>query len=257
MTALKLGMEGLESAEVSRVRILLRLLKGNVQFAWEYAAEGPFDALLCANAVAQSRCAVVIDVLPQGSAAAAGALSRPIEAEQLEALLLGLQNQLQPTVFGELMPEPDNVSLSFAETYAAPLAPVAERALVQPQEPLTPSAALPRFISADLTPLTGTEEYKLKRWPPQAVLRDSKDRIRIANLISRKHFSVDQLAQSSGIAVAEVQAFITVLQSFGIVNVALARPIASVQRLSTATCAAPRQKQKRSFLSALRRKLGI
>lgn len=257
MSALKLGIEGLESAEVSRVRILLRLLKGNAQFAWEYAVEGPFDALLCANAVAKARCAVVIDVLPQGLAASAGALSRPIEADQLEALLLGLQNQLQPTVFGELMPEPFDVFGSFAETHAAPMAPVVERTPPNLQSPITAAALSSSTIHGALAGTPTTEEYKLKRWPPQAVLRDSKDRIRLANLISRKPFSIEQLSQSSGIAVAEVQAFITVLQSFGIVNVALATPSVSVPRLSTATCAAPRQKQKRSFLSAIRRKLGI
>lgn len=227
MSLLKLGIEGLESAEVSCVKILLRLLTGNPQFAWVYATEGPFDALLCGDRETHTRCAVVIDVLPAGCAADTGALSRPIEADKLETLLLTLQNQLQPTVFGELLPEADGIFGSFETTHAAPL---------------------------EATP---TPEYKLNRWPPQAVLRDSRDRIRLANLISRKSLTVEQMVQGSGISRAEVQAFVTVLQSFGIVSVALAATGSSVPRLSTATCAAPRQKQKRSFLSAIRRKLGI
>ncbi|MDZ7891565.1 MAG: hypothetical protein U5L73_07375 [Rhodoferax sp.] len=253
MTPLTLGIEGLESAELSRVRILLRLLKGNPHFHWTYAAEGPFDALLCANPEALARSAVVIDVLPTGSARSAGTLVRPIEAANLEALLMQLQNQLQPTVFGGLEPELGDIFASFAETHAGALdrvPPLTPALLPAPQAGLNEAAAEPESSF-------GNEEYRLKRWPPQAVLRDSKDRIRLANLISRKSFSIEQLVQSSGISQGEVQAFITVLQSFGIVNVAQATVSASVPRLSTATCAAPRQKQKRSFLSAIRRKLGI
>lgn len=258
MSVLKLGIEGLESADVSRVRILLRLLTGNPQFAWVYAAEGPFDALLAGDGETQTRCAVVIDVLPAGSTAYAGAICRPIEADALEALLLTLQNQLQPTVFGELLPGSDDIFGSFEATHAAPLAPTPApvQMLVTPAVTSTVVASSTR-LTADLMAASGTEEYKLKRWPPQAVLRDSRDRIRLANLISRKSLTVEQMVQGSGISRAEVQAFVTVLQSFGIVSVALAATGSSVPRLSTATCAAPRQKQKRSFLSAIRRKLGI
>jgi hypothetical protein len=251
MLSLKLGIEGLESAEVSRVRILLRLLKGNPEFAWDYATEGPFDALLSAIPQSAQRAAVVIDLLPEGTRTYPGALVRPVAADALETVLMALQSQLQPTVFGDLAP---------AELASNPVETRLAEAVVPQPRPAPPvvlrSAALPQTTVEAVANL-GNEEYKLKRWPPQAVLRDNKDRIRLANLISRKPFTAAQMAQLSGLALADVQAFITVLQSFGIVSVALAAPVASAQRLGTDTCVAPRKNSKRGFLSALRRKLGI
>lgn len=255
MNALKLGTEGLESAEISRVRILLRLLAGNPHFKWVYATEGPFDAILCSNAWPVARCAITIDLLPEGSIGGSDCLVRPIEADALEALLFKLQGQLQPTVFAELSPIEFDIFAAPHKTRATSQATVAEA----PRPPQATPKVFEVLKPQDVASAGDSEQYRLNRWPPQAVLRDSKDRLRLANLISRKSLSVEQLVQSSGIATAEVQAFLTVLQSFGIVNVELIAPSASVPRMSTDTCVAPRQKQKqkRSFLSALRRKLGI
>ena len=239
MTSLKLGIVGLESAEISRVRILLRLLAGSPNFHWSYAAVGPFDAVLIAQSIATPVDAVRIDVLPAGAAAVGGSLLLPIDANALEEVLYILQRQLQPTEFGELFESPLSVSTSIEE-HSLVIARVA------------PTSAQNHFSIDD------SAKYKLKRWPPQAVLRDRKDRVRIANLISRNSFSVEQIVQSSGISKAEVRSFITVLQSFGILNVNETTVEQSTLRLSTHTSAAPRQGMaKRSLLSAIRRTLGI
>lgn len=235
MTALKLGIIGLDSADISRVKILLRLLTGSHNLHWVYVAKGPFDATLTAQGVATLPGAVRIDVLPAGAAAVRGALVLPVEAGALENVLYSLQKQLQPAVFGEVL---------------AATPPVLGSA--------NASAAVPATTVHNLPVMDDTAEYKLKRWPPQAILRDSKDRIRIANLISRKSFSVAQIVISSGISKTEVQSFITVLQSFGIVNVDETTLAESTVRLYTHSRAASSQaKAKRSLLSAIRRTLGI
>ncbi|MDH0774334.1 hypothetical protein N5C96_13095 [Delftia tsuruhatensis] len=94
MTSLKLGIVGLESAEISRVRILLRLLAGSPNFHWSYAAVGPFDAVLIAQSIATPADAVRIDVLPAGAAAVGGSLLLPIDANALEEVLYILQGVL-------------------------------------------------------------------------------------------------------------------------------------------------------------------
>lgn len=101
MTALKLGIEGLNIADISRIKILLRLLTGTHNFLWVFASEGPYDAVLTdqehPTAIAN---AVRIEVLPEGSMGGPSVLVKPIDATQLEEVLQALQNQLQPTVFG-------------------------------------------------------------------------------------------------------------------------------------------------------------
>lgn len=239
MTALKLGIIGLEPIEISRVRILLRLLTGSPNFHWSYAAVCPFDAVLIAQGIAAPADAVRIDVLPAGAAATSGSLLLPIDANALEDVLYILQRQLQPTEFGELFESPLSISTSMEEHSLITL-------------PVAQISAQNQFSIDD------NAEYKLKRWPPQAVLRGSKDRVRIANLISRNSFSVEQIVQSSGISKTEVQSFITVLQSFGILNVTETALEQSTLSLSTHTSAAPRQGMaRRSILSAIRRTLGI
>lgn len=239
MTALKLGIIGLEPTEISRVRILLRLLTGSPNFHWSYAAVGPFDAVLIAQGIAAPADAVRIDVLPAGAAAISGSLLPPIDANALEDVLYILQRQLQPTEFGELFESPLSISTAMEE-HSLITVPVAQ------------TSAQNQFSIDD------NAEYKLKRWPPQAVLRDSKDRVRIANLISRNSFSVEQIVQSSGISKTEVQSFITVLQSFGILNVTETALEQLTLRRSTHTSAVPRQGvAKRSLLSTIRRTLGI
>lgn len=235
MITLKLGIIGLQSADISRVRILLRLLKGSPNFQWVYAADGPFDAVLIAQGVATYTGGVRIEVLPSDGEATNGALLLPIEAQALEEVLCKLQTQLQPTVFGEFFEIPSVMSKS------------AEMHVTVPEVP-----------AQKLSTLDDTAEYRLKRWPPQLVLRDSKDRIRIANLISRNSFSVEQIVQSTGVSKTEVQSFIAVLQSFGIVSVAETALEQFKASLNHNTSAAQSQVQtKWGLFSAIRRTLGI
>ncbi len=227
---------GLTSIEVSRVRILIRLLRGASDFHWVYAPDAPFDAVLVGQDAKAPTGAIVIDVLPAGSQSANAALKQPIEVPALEGLLYKLQVQLQPTDFGGLYEIP--------RTKSAP-------------EDAPPPLGSPGAPNESPLTVEDNASYKLTRWPPQVVLRDSKDRLRIANLISRNAFSVEEVVRSTGISKEEVQSFMTVLQSFGIVKVEISHGLTRDPSYAYPNTTPSQILVKRGLLSAIRRTLGI
>ena len=196
MTTLKLGAQGLSDPEIGLVKTLLKLMATEPEFSWIFATNGPFDALLADASVAEPNkdAVCVIQLVTQGHAVAPGQFARPINAPALEGWLRSAERQLKPTVY---------MGLDY-QTHASALQ----------------DKPVPRFqAAASSAPVQDTgERYKLIRWPPPMTLRNDRNRVRLATLITRQAMDLKQLAQISGQSVAECGAFIMVLNSLSLVQ---------------------------------------
>jgi hypothetical protein len=91
--------------------------------------------------------------------------------------------------------------------------------------------------------------YKLRRWPPQALLRSDPQRVRMATLLSRRALAASELSALSGLAEAACQTFLQLLQSFTLLEVQA--PAA------TAMSAVPARPQGAAVAQSLRKRLGL
>ena len=104
--------------------------------------------------------------------------------------------------------------------------------------------------------------FKLRRWPPAVLLRSDPNRIRMATLLSRRALNAAELATISQQPVQECQAFLTTLQTTGLVDVEkapVAPPAGSApaQAAAAPKPAAPAPAFARGLISGIRRRLGL
>ena len=103
--------------------------------------------------------------------------------------------------------------------------------------------------------------FKLRRWPPAALLRSDPNRIRMATLLSRRALNAAELATISQQPVQECQAFLTTLQTTGLVNVqkepAPAPAPAAAGAPAPAAPPKPAPTFARGLISGIRRRLGL
>lgn len=207
-------MHQLSGAEAGLVRALIQLLaQGSPGFPWQFSHEGPFDALIInANS-------------PDIRNPALRQTSKAVSA----------------------LAEPGTVVPAELEVLERPLrAERLESWLVRVQQQLGawPGSAPPRID----TPLV---RYKLKRWPPAALLHGDAQRIRLATLLSRKPMDVSELTILSGQDHERCDTFINLLQGFGILD-------AFVPEAAPLGQAAPhRPAAHRGLIQSIRRRLGL
>lgn len=195
---LRLGTLGLPQAEAGLVRAWLVLAATEPGFDWRLGNEPPYDAVLADGAHLSLRSEGLpalgerLCVLGQTSAglpAGATLLERPLRQEALAGWLSGLAASPRATSAPQV-----------ASRAAAPLKPATAEA--------------------------GSARWKLRRWPPQQLLRDSRTRMRMASLLSRRALDVDELARLSGGDPADCQVFLQMLQGFDLVE-RIERPAAA------------------------------
>lgn len=195
---LRLGTLGLPQAEAGLVRAWLVLAATEPGFDWRLGQEPPYDALLADGAHLSLRSEGLpvlgerLCVLGQTSAtlpAGATLMERPLRQEALTGWLSRLGVSMRATS-----------ALQVAQPAATP-------------------------AGAGLAEATATR-WKLRRWPPQQLLRDSRTRMRMASLLSRRALSVDELAYLSGGDPADCQVFLQMLQGFDLLE-KVVRPAAT------------------------------
>lgn len=196
----RLGTLGLPQAEAGLVRAWLALAATEPGFDWRLGQEPPFDAVLADGAHLSLRSVGLplqgerLCILGQTSAelpAGATLLERPLRQEALMGWLTSLSS-------------------------AAPAMPAMQ---------VGPSANTATGAIAGLAD-TASARWKLRRWPPQQLLRDSRSRMRMASLLSRRALSAQELAHLSGGDPADCQVFLQMLQGFDLVD-RVARPPAA------------------------------
>ena len=195
MSTLRLGAYKLPAAEVVLVQTLFRLYAHGDAFRWTFVTAPPYDALLAdgttdegMSPAVDAMAKAVLRLTRMNSGQAPNTLERPIRADRLQDWLKSTEHDLlqtRPATLIEEATQPDAVEAE-ATTPAAPINPV---------------------------------RFKLRRWPPAVLLRSDPNRIRMATLLSRRALNAAELATISQQPVQECQAFLTTLQTTGLVDV--------------------------------------
>lgn len=191
MADLRLGVHGLAAPEAGLVRALVLLAShGGADFRWTFAADGPYDALIVGSAADSAAAAHAAPaarffgwLAEPGATPPTGMdlLSRPLHAAGLEAWLRGLEHAANA-------------------------------------RPADPSPTLPGLPAS--TPLAAGPAWILKRWPPEALLRNDPRHLRAATLLARRGLPLRALAERSGLGEPACNGFLQVLRQHGLVEVA-------------------------------------
>jgi len=184
MSVRTLGVHGLASAEAGLVRALLALVgTADPGCRWTFAPAGQCDVLL-----ADASCA---------------APERARSERQARALLL----------LG-------NDGPGGADALQRPLrASELEAALRRLAAPLGCGGDAPAAAPAPRTDGTAaTTRYKLRQWPPAALLRGEPQRIRMATQLSRRFLSANELAELTNQDPARCLVLLQLLQGFGLLE---------------------------------------
>jgi hypothetical protein len=92
--------------------------------------------------------------------------------------------------------------------------------------------------------------YRLKKWPPQALLHGDRQRIRLSTLLSRRSLALAELSALSGEPEDRCRTFVLLLQSFALVEVgATSPPVHQRHPVS--------RRVERGFIQRLRQRLGL
>ncbi|QTD46482.1 hypothetical protein [Ottowia testudinis] len=237
MSTLRLGAYKLPAAEVVLVQTLFRLYSHGDAFRWTFVTAPPYDALLVDGTTDEGMrpdidrmAKAVLRLTRMNSGQAPNTLERPIRADRLQEWLKTTEHELIQTRPATQL-HPGSTSMAPA---AAPVT-----------EPET------------LSPL----RFKLRRWPPAALLRSDPNRIRMATLLSRRALNAAELATISQQPVHECQAFLTTLQTTGLVDVhkqpSAPPPGAPAPAAAPKPAAAPPPAFARGLISGIRRRLGL
>lgn len=238
MATFRLGTYQLSSAEAGLVRALLKLMSGGdaADFNWSFANEAPYDALivdavsLAAGSAPQHddvSAVLMLTDINVSPLAAPNTLFRPIRAEQLRAWLLQTQRKL-------------------AQSRGNP--PFSTGKMIAAEPPAKQPAHGHRF--------------KLRRWPPTALLQRDQRRVRMATLLSKRLVTVGELAEISQESEDRCQAFLSLLQSFDLLEIQqqpvtpLSAPPSPSHR-NTSVRPNRDKSGKQGLVDSIRRRLGL
>ena len=239
MPNLRLGAYKLPAAEVVLIQTLFRLYAHGSDFNWTFVTAPPYDALLIDGSNGEeitpevARMArSVLRLTRMNAPPSPDSLQRPIRADKLQEWLRSFQTGFEDT-------RPATFLSSVPVLSQAP----------EPPPPETPLVVSPL-------------RFKLRRWPPAALLRSDPNRIRMATILSRRALNATELASISGQSVGNCQAFLQTLQTTGLVEAQQELPPApaalhSPQAPSQPAAVTPKPTFARGLISGIRRRLGL
>lgn len=209
--SLRLGVHGLAAAEMGLVRALVRLLGANSPaLRWQFVQEGECDALVADGAAADLE------------------VRRALAARRARAVLM--LGGIAGNAGGDALPRPLRaepfghwLQRMQAELETAPSLP-----------PATP--ALPC--------------YRLRRWPPAALMQGEPHRVRMASLLSRRYLTTREMAMLTQQDEAAAVRFVQLLQGFGVVELRQTPPAAAL-------AGPPPDPRRRTLIDGIRRRLGM
>ena len=221
---LTIGTHQLSAAEVVLIRTLVRLYAHEESFNWVYQASGPCDALLVNGTGSGST--------PPFSSSFSPAILSIVSADE------GLA----------------------ANTLARPIK--AEKLQEWLKATATHLLAYPNKVQR-VTPVRSTSvkshtRFKLRRWPPSALMRNDPALIRMSTLLSRRSLLLTELAELSQQSLESCTQFIQSLQPVGLLELesVAATGSGSTQQRKVSS---PSSKSTfgKGFISGIRRRLGL
>lgn len=229
-------MQGLTDADALRVAAYLRIAAEQLHCEWKIVFAGEVQVLLLGEGEPQTVRGILdspkailrlIDPTPD-SPPPAGTLSRPL---QYDAFLEALQ-AVERRIDGR--------------------PPAAKPRLTE--------AATSRSATSAHAAAPGAT-FKLRRWPPAAMLHGSRYHLRLASFLSARHVEVGELARLSNVDPAQCQRFLDALAAEGLLDIRA--PAESTDEPAVGSEAADRSKPRSTsnapvgLLGKIRRRLGI
>lgn len=263
MELLRLGHVGLTAAEGGLVATLFRLHGIDQSFIWQLASTPPFDALLIDGQCVDeefnhllgnhTRCMR----LDQHGRQSDGLMPRPIRSD----VLLNWLNSIEV----ELLHSPGD---AFASTAIQSQIDHTSDTLQPSPSKAVDDIALPGVRQIQLQTPPGWEErgdateYKLRRWPPVALLNKDVARVRVATMISRRPMRLSELADLSRIPVQRCEEFLLEWARHDLVQLSertqsSMKPASPSDSEESLLGASPKAGFGASLLHSIRRRFGI
>ena len=186
MLTINMSAVGLQAKEVAYVRSLLLLFNYADRVKWFFVDHPPYDALMVAPSVTEEQVTAL-------ERAAGGACT-----------VLRLQSGGVTSVTGQ------------GDVIAYPIQAMQLKVWIQATEARMVQSALHSGLV-----IAPSNLFKLRRWPPVAVLQGSAANIRMATLLSKTHMDIQTLASISGLSEGACALFITQLRKANLLEEAV------------------------------------
>jgi hypothetical protein len=220
MPKFRLGAYKLPPGEVVLIRTLMRIFSQNPAFGWVFADGGPYDAIVIDSALLK----------PSETACPARFVLRLTSGNDAPS-----QHTLQRPIKAEKLQE-------WLKIAALELTPPNASANAPPHSLL----AMPQA------------RFKLRRWPPQALLQNNASLIRMSTLLSRRSLRLSELAELSQQSLDSCRLFIEKLLSMQLIACESMAPSAGSPFATLQPCPpAPAHMLYHGLLGGIRRRLGI
>lgn len=198
---LKLLVQSLTDTDIAKAAAFLRVGRERLQFDWKIVYSGDLDVLMLGAAEADTVRGMVDDPL---------ATLRVVDAHAARTETPGdLVRPLQYERFIEMLSDVERRVAS--EPAAAPIS--SQRAL----DATLPDHAPPRVVA-----LPPGARFRLRRWPPLALLQGYRYHPRLASFLSARHLDLDELARLSNVGREECESFVRGLMTAEVLDVELA-----------------------------------
>lgn len=267
----------LRETDAGALKLFLTLLRGRMQAQWQLGEDGPVDLLVMpVGAVAPPldgalaspmRLVIAVDEA-QMAATTAPVLSRPLQFEEVAALLQSIEPELIRTLASRrAAPAP---AVRPAPVVAPPVAPTpapsgtavpASRTDPSPAPASAPVAAKPAASSRPALRLSAGDRVRLRRWPDPVQLQGRRGHHRLASQIASTALGRDDLLALSGLPEVEVDAFLEAMHRADLLDVLppeTAAPAAVGDAVAAAVPeATPEEPVPGSLFGLIRRRLGI
>ena len=256
-------------ADAARATAFLSLGSGRLQRAWSVATDAPaggIHAMLSGlddpptipSALGEP--VVHLRLSPAGRAAPEGTLRSPLQFDELIEALVGAEASWDHEAARAQRAVAATIPGDFSDT-------LADAALADESAPVP----APAHSWAGM-------RFRLRRWPPTALLQSSRYGVRLASFMSARFISLDELEQLSNVARAECAAVVLGFMDQALLHVrregevpAAAEPVATADAAASAAPTAPAavtapaapvvriaaNPPRSGLLSALRRRFGL
>lgn len=215
----RLLVQRLTESDLARITTFLRIGAARLQCEWELVFEGSVQVLMWAGDEPETVFGTLegpvptLHVVDTGAhhPAASAVLIRPLQYEAFIDALSALERLLTGGAVAAGAPAETSTEPPTATPTEAPPATTEVGAAIA--EPAPAQAVVPP-----------DSRFRLRRWPPAAVMQHDPYHLRLASCLSARHVTLDELAVLSNVAPPECEKFVATLLANGLIDARLATP---------------------------------